>query len=136
MSFDTPSGCYHPIPPQPGSIRLLLLRPSEDENAPIQCQLVHYSVQYSSGQTHLHEALSYAWGIENKLQTVSIGNYELPIIASLHNALTRLQHYILPQVLWVDAVCIYSHRNIITYFEFVKIIPQLSKGFNCAYLTS
>jgi Heterokaryon incompatibility protein (HET) len=98
--------CYRPLPPGPDKIRLLHLLPSEDENAPIQCKLIDYSLQNSGKRKHLYEALSYVWGSEQKPNSLLIGDYFLPITLSLHEALLRLRDHALGRYMWIDAVCI------------------------------
>ena len=100
---------YSPLP-QGFDIRLLRLMPHEDGTAPIQCQLFDYSLQDSlqeSGKrTHPYDALSYAWGDSGKPQSISVGEYDLPVTKKLHEALLHLRYRSIERIMWIDAVCI------------------------------
>lgn len=76
---------------RPGSIRLLRLVPDENEEHLIRGQLFEYSLQEPGNGTHRYEALSYAWGGENKPESISIDGFSLLITANLHTALLYLR---------------------------------------------
>jgi Heterokaryon incompatibility protein (HET) len=38
--------------------------------------------------------------------------------------------------LWIDALCIYSHRTVMKYFRILRFAPQFSEGFNFTNLVS
>ena len=97
---------YSSLLPGPDSIRLLRLIPHENKTAPIQCQLVNYSLQESGGGTHLYEALSYVWGDPKETLPISIDKHDLPITVNLHAALSRLRDRCFERIIWVDAICI------------------------------
>jgi len=97
---------YSSLLPGPDSIRLLRLMPHEDKTAPIQCQLVNYSLQESGGGTHLYEALSYVWGDPKETLPILIDEHNLPITVNLYAALSRLRDRYFERIIWVDAVCI------------------------------
>ncbi|CZR69913.1 uncharacterized protein PAC_19813 [Phialocephala subalpina] len=97
---------YSSLLPGPDSIRLLHLVPHEDKTAPIQCQLVNYSLQESGGGTHQYEALSYVWGDPKETLPISIDKHDLPVTENLHAALSRLRHRFIVRIIWVDAICI------------------------------
>ncbi|KAJ6279101.1 hypothetical protein J3E71DRAFT_222032 [Bipolaris maydis] len=108
--------CYRE-PLLPDSIRLLRLLPNEDETAPIQCELFHYSLQESGRRTHPYEALSYVWGHSGNPQSIFIREHrsksghgftsgnDLPVTENLHAALTHLRYPLFERIIWVDAVC-------------------------------
>ena len=98
--------CYSSLLPGPDSIRLLRLMPHEDKTAPIQCQLVNYSLQKSGGGTHLYEALSYVWGDPKETLPISINKHDLLVTVNLHAALSHLRDRCFERIIWVDAVCI------------------------------
>ncbi|OCK85347.1 HET-domain-containing protein [Lepidopterella palustris CBS 459.81] len=87
-------------------IRLLRLMPHKDGTAPIQCQLFDYSLQDSGKRTHLYEALSYVWGGSDKLRSISIDKYNLPVTVNFHTALSRLRDRFIERIIWIDAICI------------------------------
>jgi hypothetical protein len=98
--------CFHPLLPDPGKIRLLRLKPDEDENAPVQCELFNYSLQKSTKGTHLYEALSYVWGKLKETLPIRVDGVEFPVTVKLHEALLCLRDRAIERIIWVDAVCI------------------------------
>jgi len=92
--------------PGPDNIRLLRLKPDEDETAPIQCELFNYSLQKSTKGTHLYEALSYVWGDPNETSPIRVDGDQFPVTIKLHEALSRLRDRSIERIIWVDAVCI------------------------------
>jgi len=103
--------CYRE-PLLPDSIRLLRLLPNEDQKAPIQCELFHYSLQESDKRTHPYDALSYVWGSSNEPQSIfihernSTNRHDLPITKNLYEALLRLRNRVIERIIWIDAICI------------------------------
>jgi hypothetical protein len=97
---------YHPLLPGPDKIRLLRLKPDEDETAPIQCELFDYSLQKSTKGTHLYEALSYVWGDPKETSPIRVDGNQFPVTVKLHEALSRLRDRSIERIIWVDAVCI------------------------------
>ncbi|KAK6605133.1 ankyrin repeat-containing protein [Botrytis cinerea] len=83
------SHLYSLLPENGNNIRLLRLLPSEDEAAPLYCELCNYSLQRSSIRTHLYEALSY-----------------FQVTVNLHAALLQLRDHSFERIIWVDAICI------------------------------
>jgi hypothetical protein len=106
MSFAISTYQYSALLPRPQSIRLLRLLPSEDENAPIQCQLFDYSLEKARRGTHPYDALSYVWGNTNETRPIFIGEYHLLITLNLYKALAHLRYDSIERVIWVDAICI------------------------------
>jgi hypothetical protein len=100
------SYCYQPLLPGLDQIRLLRLLPHEDEDAPLQCQLFNYTLQDSGRRTHPYDALSYVWGDSVDHKSIYIDKHNLIVRVNLYGALSRLRHYSIQRVLWVDAVCI------------------------------
>ncbi|PQE23015.1 hypothetical protein CJF32_00004414 [Rutstroemia sp. NJR-2017a WRK4] len=106
MSISGYSACYRPLSPGPDNIRLLRLLPSKDENAPILCQLLEYSLQGFGRRGHQYECLSYCWGSSEKPCSIDIDGINLPITESLNGALIQLRDHAFERHLWIDAVCI------------------------------
>ncbi|KAL8364729.1 hypothetical protein RB595_003828 [Gaeumannomyces hyphopodioides] len=92
------------------SVRLLRLLPHQDENSPIECQLITCSI-LGSGRTHPYEALSYVWGSERDKLSIYIDGVEQFVRANLHYALSHLRDYFVERVLWIDAICINQDDN-------------------------
>lgn len=53
-----------------------------------------------------YEALSYHWGSTEKTAMIHCHHHEIPITASLHDALRELRLPYADRVLWIDALCI------------------------------
>jgi hypothetical protein len=104
---------YPPLFPEPDSIRLLRLMPHDDGTAPIQCQLLDYSLQEWGKGTHLYEALSYVWGDATKPlpNFIFIDTYHSPVTVNLHAALSRLRDRSFERIIWVDAICIDQNNS-------------------------
>lgn len=96
---------YSPLLPGPDSIRLLLLRPAEDDTAPIECVLLDYSLEESFGEPIKYDALSYVWGDPKKTRPICVDGYDFNVTENLHAALHRLRcRY--ERFVWIDAICV------------------------------
>ncbi|KAK6813559.1 hypothetical protein RU639_011303 [Aspergillus parasiticus] len=97
---------YSPLPTGSNSIRVLLLLPSTDDTASINCQLINYFLP-TTGDGYLpYEALSYVWGSESTPRCIFLDGTTLSITDNLYAALLHLRDHQLARILWVDAVCI------------------------------
>ncbi|CCD52555.1 hypothetical protein ACHAPC_003355 [Botrytis cinerea] len=107
------SHTYSLLPASGDNIRLLRLLPSEDEAAPLHCELRDYSLQRSTPRTHLYEALSYVWGDPHNTLPISVNEKQFQVTVNLHDALLRLRDHSFERILWVDAICIdqYNHEE-------------------------
>ncbi|KAH9208124.1 heterokaryon incompatibility protein-domain-containing protein, partial [Leptodontidium sp. 2 PMI_412] len=86
-----------------GNIRILIIEPSEDRNAPLICRL---------GRIFLHgggyEALSYKWGLPFYRSEIMINGFAFSVTTELESALRHLR-YPDPEHerwIWIDAICI------------------------------
>jgi hypothetical protein len=101
---------YSPLPDD--NIRLLCLLPNASEAEPLQCKLLDYNLQNSSGRTHFYDALSYVWGDPNDTRPIYIvedespGKDELQVTTNLYTALSHLRNCFFQRIIWVDALCI------------------------------
>ncbi|RDW57321.1 hypothetical protein BP5796_12771 [Coleophoma crateriformis] len=102
---------YSLLPNKGDHIRLLRLLPNEDEAAPIQCELLDYSLQRLSSRSHLYEALSYVWGVPHDKLRIDVDNDPFLVTVNLHVALSHLRDPSLERILWVDAICINQNDN-------------------------
>jgi len=91
---------YKPLPPH-RYIRLLKLRPGSWRDD-ICCEL---EVAFLDEQPK-YEALSYAWGVEQDSQRISLDSQPFSISPTLESALRRLRLAKSPRKLWVDCLCI------------------------------
>ena len=58
------------------------------------------------------------------------------ITKSLYGALRQLRKDIDNLILWVDALCIYSHRTKMNHLGILKFVSQFSEGFNFMYMAN
>jgi hypothetical protein len=96
---------------EPGNIRLLRILPSDDVNAPIQCQLFNYALHGLIEDIHPFEALSYCWGSQEKAHSIYVDSSSLGVTFSLYTALLHLRYRFFDRILWMDAVCINQDDN-------------------------
>jgi hypothetical protein len=96
---------YSPLRSEHNSIRLLRLLPSEDDAAPIQCELFEYTL-HDSRSHHLYEALSYVWGDLADKRPILMHGHIFSVTVNLQAALLRLRNHAMQRVLWIDAICI------------------------------
>jgi hypothetical protein len=80
-------------------LRLLTIKPGQDDEE-IVCDLANAAF----GGSPVYEALSCAWGTNQKTHAVRIDRKVLPVTANLHAALRRLRLDARPKRLWVDAI--------------------------------
>lgn len=91
--------------------RTMILHPSRDPEAPIECELVQYALFLAPE----YEAISYVWGDNTVPRYIRLNRKVLQITSNLYDALLALRRESEPRHLWVDAVCInqgdVSERN-------------------------
>ena len=83
-------------------IRLLLLQPSHDPQAQIQC----FRKKTSLNDKPRFEALSYTWGDPAVVEPVLLDDEEFNVTVGAWSALKALRYEDRPRVLWMDAICI------------------------------
>lgn len=104
------SGLWEPLKESKHEIRVLLLKPSNVNDAPLEGWLENKSLNQA-----LHfEAISYTWGgaqasISLRLETRH-GSVEMPLTEHLGSALRSLRRSTGTISLWIDAICI-SQRD-------------------------
>ncbi|KAB2103188.1 hypothetical protein AG0111_0g8193 [Alternaria gaisen] len=92
---------YEPLP-QGEFIRVLKLQPGKAEDD-IECSLEIIDIGTSKDS---YEAISYVWGDSNHTVEVWCNGLQVPVTASLANALHNFRHSSEPRLLWADALCI------------------------------
>lgn len=102
---------YSSLPASGEDIRLLRLLPSEDEAAPLHCELRDYSLRRSTPRTHLYEAISYVWGDPHNTLPIYVDKKQFQVTVNLHAALLCLRDHSFERILWVDAICINQNNN-------------------------
>jgi hypothetical protein len=105
-------------------IRLLRLFPNEDQNEPIQCQLLDYSLHKLRPRTHLYEALSYVWSNPDETLPIRVNGIQFRVTLNLHAALLHLRDRSLELFLWVDAICI-NQNNLEERKQQVQLMAKI-----------
>lgn len=109
---------------QPRDIRLLKLYPGRFGEP------LHGSLrQVALGATPF-EAISYAWGDDDKCKVLSTAEGDIAITLSLYTALQRLRTTTSPRLLWADAVCI-NQENTDEKVSQVKIMGDIYRAASC-----
>jgi hypothetical protein len=97
---------YNPLQAENVEIRLLKLL-AGCETSDVECQLIHTPLNENSD----YEALSYTWGSETPLKTISLNGHNFNIRENLDSALRHLRLKDKPRMMWVDAICINQRDN-------------------------
>ncbi|KAM0274918.1 hypothetical protein ACHAQH_007727 [Verticillium albo-atrum] len=85
-------------------IRVLTLQPAGLDD---DIQVTLRTVDLYSRPTSEYEALSYVWGDETDLTSVTVDNdFSIKVTANLDVALRHLRRQDKPRTLWIDAICI------------------------------
>ncbi|KAH8900709.1 HET-domain-containing protein [Thozetella sp. PMI_491] len=90
---------YRPL--EDGCIRLLSLQPSTDSEAKVECNLAPAKIIERA-----YEALSYVWGQEEAIHSISVNGEAVLVRPNLYTALKELRLTDEPRILWVDSICI------------------------------
>jgi hypothetical protein len=116
-------------------IRILTLRRGT-RNKPQSCSLGNVALANAPP----YEALSYCWGSELNKPTVVLqqgsDSSPFPVTQNLFQALRRIRQPWADCQIWTDAICTYSHRTTMNYFESLRFVPQFSEGSNFTHLAS
>ena len=85
-------------------IRVLILHPSQDLLAPLQCSIKEQDL---GDVTVKYDCISYTWGFQTRTHTLRcIDGSNIEITANLHSALSNFGSKSRTRCLWADAVCI------------------------------
>ena len=101
----TRSPIFEPLNAAREEIRLVVIHPSEENNAPIECTLLGASLEDDTDLEYL--TLSYAWGDPSVTSPVIVNDVEHQVTTNLKAALQRLRdngYAMLP--IWIDTLCI------------------------------
>jgi hypothetical protein len=95
---------------QPTNIRIAIIEPSMDPDAPLRVTFHQACLDDLEGR---YEAVSYVWGAPILCFPVydSMDGSHLLITENLDHALRRLRHKADPRWLWADAICIDQKNN-------------------------
>ena len=92
---------YRPLRVSQSEIRILVIRPSADDPAPLQCALEYASL----GSNPRYVALSYCWGDQRLKEPIHIFDSTIQVTTNLARALRHLRQRQRVLRLWADAVC-------------------------------
>jgi hypothetical protein len=108
-----------------GYIRLLLLHPRYSDGRVV-CSLIETRLD----QAPLIEAVSYAWDSPKRDHTITIDGKRLNIPSNAFHLLRDSRSFILPRLIWIDSVCIYSDRTVMQSLRSLGFAPPLFEEFN------
>ncbi|KAH7317413.1 heterokaryon incompatibility protein-domain-containing protein [Rhexocercosporidium sp. MPI-PUGE-AT-0058] len=92
---------------EPSAIRLLVMKPSDDLDAKVECSIVHATLSaYEDAFTDYYVALSYVWGDATIRKDISIDGADFSVTANLESALRHVRDPSVELKIWADAVCI------------------------------
>ncbi|KAH7372098.1 heterokaryon incompatibility protein-domain-containing protein [Cadophora sp. MPI-SDFR-AT-0126] len=97
-----PSITFRPLLNYPLMVRIIIVHPSKDRNAPVNCSLCVDSLQNFPSYT----ALAYTWGSNANHQTVLVNGKIIWVRGSLHSALQMFRLEDEPRAIWGDAISI------------------------------
>jgi len=108
LDCDVMVTAYQYQPLKPGAIRVLILEPAADLDAPIRCKLEHVKCEDGVKPDPGYDALSYVWGppADGSGLSIECDGGEIEVQFSCDSALRHLRRAHVPIRLWVDAVCI------------------------------
>jgi Heterokaryon incompatibility protein (HET) len=107
------------------SIRILTLLPGTEEEE-IRCQMRCATLS----DRPRYSAVSYMWGPSDERRTIWINEQQIYVRKNLWSALQRLRLRTQDRKLWVDAICIYSHRTRIKCCRNLRFEPLFCEGFD------
>jgi hypothetical protein len=94
---------YLPITDHDG-IRLIVLQPSADKAATVQCEILHVTLRQAQDEICDHyTALSYVWGDPDDTTTILVEGYPLRVTKSLERAFRHLRDEKRYLNMWADA---------------------------------
>lgn len=91
---------YQPLPLSDEYIRQLILDPGQGDD-PLRGTLVTTKLLDAPE----FEAISYVWGANNRDRSIIVGGRQLPITASMEDALLQTRMPEKRRTLWADSIC-------------------------------
>lgn len=111
----------------PDHIRLVLLHPRFGFR-PISCSLIegpHMRLLF-------YEAISYTWGTSDRTEEIMVDGCKMMVTQSVFEILATYSSHFLPQLLWIDAICIDQDNN----KEKSQQVPMMNKIYSNALFTT
>jgi hypothetical protein len=128
------------------SFRLLTIHPKTCHDALIHCSLETFDLRNQPAFV----ALSYTWGNaedvngekdapvdtlqEQRSISIQLDSGSMAVTPNLLDALLQLRGHKFEALLWVDAICVYSHRTTMKYLGTLRFPPQFFEGFHSSEL--
>jgi hypothetical protein len=84
------------------SIRLIRLHPGVYQS-PLVCEL--QTINFESKQAPNYEALSYEWGVQDGVFSITLNQHEIIVRENLFRALQHIRYPDAIRVVWIDALC-------------------------------
>lgn len=92
---------YQALDDTPGAIRIFILQPAQQLDAPIVGDLQHVS-----HDSYRYTAISYVWGDPLHVHCIQISGHDFGVADNLFNVLRGLRRSAETISLWIDAICI------------------------------
>lgn len=108
-------------------IRLILLHPRFGFR-PVSCSLL----QGPHMRLLFYEAVSYTWGSPKRVREIMVDGCTMRITESVYEILVKYSSHFLPQLLWIDAICIDQGNN----KEKEQQVPMMDKIYSQALFTT
>lgn len=120
---------YEPLSAR-GAIRLLVLHPASDYQAPLSCRIVEHQ---HSLQHRVYSAVSYAWGLHQFGRNLEVqhDNGDVSYLRITPTVDALLRHFRKPNKsrhLWIDAICLNQEDEV----EKARQIPEMGTIYKMA----
>jgi hypothetical protein len=112
---------------KPDHIRLVLLHPRFGFR-PISCSMV----EGPHMRLLMYEAISYTWGNPERTEEILINGCKMKVTKSVYEILATFSSQFLPQLLWIDAICIDQDNN----EEKEQQVPMMDNIYSHALFTT
>ncbi|KAG9252296.1 heterokaryon incompatibility protein-domain-containing protein [Emericellopsis atlantica] len=115
---------YVPLDPVTDEIRLIVLHPSEDEQARVNLHLAHSPAKSDVG----YNAISYTWGERQPRADIVVTGQLFSVTKSLEELLRRVRRKQGELVMWIDAICIDQENDA----ERNRHLPRMAAVYDTA----
>ena len=112
---------------EPDHIRLVLLHPRLGFRR-ISCSMV----QGPPLRVCIYEAISYRWGSEDRTEEILVDGCKMKVTQSVYEILATYSSHFLPQLLWIDAICIDQDNK----DEKAEQVPMMDVIYSSALFTT
>jgi hypothetical protein len=118
-------------PEDRNDIRLLHILPGNPGDL-LQCKCIRYpsSRGLPGSQKPEYTAISYTWGGLNRKEPILLNNKKHYTTKNAKNVLLRIRSRQTSQIVWIDAICIYSYRTVTKHLGNLRFMPQFSEWFD------